>query len=51
MENCKREKPVKVTEFIVTEAYAGKKELKDVLVDLLYATYGREVVGKLSVKS
>jgi len=41
-EKVKKLKPVKVTAFVVTEKFAGKKELKSILVDLLYSAYRRE---------
>ena len=34
-------KSVKVSAFIVTESFTGKKALKDIMVDLLYAEYAR----------
>ena len=38
----KKEKPVKVSAFTVTEFYAGKKALRDILIDLLYTEYMRK---------
>ena len=35
-------KSVKVSAFVVTERFAGKKALKDIMVDLLYAEYVRK---------
>jgi len=36
------------TEFIVVEAYAGTKELTDVLADLIYSAYRRQTAAKSS---
>ena len=34
-------KSVKVSAFVITESFTGKKALKDIMVDLLYAEYAR----------
>ncbi|MCL2798544.1 MAG: hypothetical protein FWD58_10955 [Firmicutes bacterium] len=49
-EKVKKEKPVKVSNFIIVETFAGKKDLRDIVIDFLCSAYGKETAKKPSVK-
>jgi len=47
-EKVKNEKSARVTNFIVIETFAGKRELKDIIIDLLCLAHGKEAAYKKS---
>jgi hypothetical protein len=42
------EKSVKVASFVVTASYVGKRVLKEIVADLLYAAYTRDDADGMS---
>ena len=43
-----KEKSVKATEFVVTRTFAGKKALREIMLDLICSAYARETAKKIA---